>query len=283
MNIYNKRNIVVILSLSLSVFFGCATTNNQKQLTGPKDGVKVESASKMRHIVSSRDLIIAAEKEFEKIKQNAKKTKKLAKSDDALLIKLKKILNKIQPFATSWNPASLRWEWEIILINDKQLNAFCMPGGKIAFFRGIVEELNLTDDEIGVIMGHEMAHALREHARSRIAKGQLTNLGSDIISSALGLGRGERRLLGYGSQLLGLSFSRKDEKDADLVGLDLTARAGFNPRAGLTLWEKMAKANDGSPPEWLSTHPSNKSRLTEIKKTLPAVEPLFNESIDHKK
>lgn len=158
-----------------------------------------------------------------------------------------------------------------------------MPGGKIAFFRGIVEELNLTDDEIGVIMGHEMAHALREHARSRIAKGQLTNLGADIISSALGLGRGERRLLGYGSQLLGLSFSRKDEKDADLVGLDLTARAGFNPRAGLTLWKKMAKANDGSPPEWLSTHPSNKSRLTEIKKTLPAVEPLFNESIDHKK
>ena len=265
------------------MFFGCATTNNQKQLTGPKDGVKVENASNIRHIVSSRDLIIAAEKEFEKIKQNAKKTKKLAKSDDVLLIKLKKILNKIQPFATSWNPASLRWEWEIILINDKQLNAFCMPGGKIAFFRGIVEELNLTDDEIGVIMGHEMAHALREHARSRIAKGQLTNLGADIISSALGLGRGERRLLGFGSQLLGLSFSRKDEKDADLVGLDLTARAGFNPRAGLTLWEKMAKANDGSPPEWLSTHPSNKSRLTEIKKTLPAVEPLFNESIDHKK
>ena len=88
--IYNKRNIVVTLYLSLSVFFGCATTNNQKQLTGPKDGVKVESASKMRHIVSSRDLIIAAEKEFEKIKQNAKKTKKLAKSDDVLLIKLKK-------------------------------------------------------------------------------------------------------------------------------------------------------------------------------------------------
>ena len=112
--------------------------------------------------------------------------------------KTENILDRIQPNATLWNPDALEWDWEVILIKDKQLNAFCMPGGKIAFFSGIVEELELTDDEIAMIMGHEMAHALREHARARIALAQLTDLGAEILSATLGLGRSEQRIIGFG-------------------------------------------------------------------------------------
>ena len=233
-------------------------------------------------MVPSRDLIIAAEKEYEKIRAVAEKQKKLAADDNPLLKKLKNILAKIKPHAKLWNSEAVQWDWEIILIEDKQLNAFCMPGGKIAFFSGIVEELELNDDEIAMIMGHEMAHALREHARARIALAQLTDLGAEILSATLGLGKSEQRIIGFGRQLLGLRFSRKDENDADIVGLDLAARSGFDPNAGITLWKKMMKANKGGPPEWLSTHPSGDNRIEQMEKTLPQVQPLYEEAISHR-
>jgi predicted Zn-dependent protease len=273
---------VFIFCFSFALIAGCATPNGQRQLSGPEDGVKVQSASNVRHMVPSRDLIIAAEKEYEKIRAVAEKQKKLAADDNPLLKKLKNILAKIQPHATLWNSEAVQWDWEVILIEDKQLNAFCMPGGKIAFFSGIVEELELNDDEIAMIMGHEMAHALREHARARIALAQLTDLGAEILSATLGLGKSEQRIIGFGRQLLGLRFSRKDENDADIVGLDLAARSGFDPNAGITLWKKMMKANKGGPPEWLSTHPSGDNRIEQMEKTLPQVQPLYEEAISHR-
>ena len=279
--IERSRN-VFIFCFSFALIASCATTTGQRQLSGPEDGVKVQSASNVRHMVPSRDLIIAAEKEYEKIRAVAEKQKKLAADDNPLLKKLKNILAKIQPHATLWNSEAVQWDWEVILIEDKQLNAFCMPGGKIAFFSGIVQELELNDDEIAMIMGHEMAHALREHARARIALAQLTDLGAEILSATLGLGKSEQRIIGFGRQLLGLRFSRKDENDADIVGLDLAARSGFDPKAGITLWKKMMKANKGGPPEWLSTHPSGDNRIEQMKKTLPQVQPLYEEAISHR-
>ena len=273
---------VFIFCFSFALIAGCATPNVQRQLSGPEDGVKVQSASNVRHMVSSRDLIIAAEKEYEKIRAAAKKQKKLAVDDNPLLKKLKNILAKIQPHATLWNSEAAQWDWEVILIEDKQLNAFCMPGGKIAFFGGIVEELDLNDDEIAMIMGHEMAHALREHARARIALAQLTDIGAEILSATLGLGQSEQRIISFGRQLLGLRFSRRDENDADIVGLDLAARSGFDPKAGITLWKKMMKANKGGPPDWLSTHPSGDNRIKKIEKTLQQVKPLYEEAIIHR-
>jgi len=168
-----------------------------------------------------------------------------------------------------------KWQWEINLIASDEVNAFCMPGGKIAFYTGILEKLKLNDDEVATIMGHEVAHALREHARERIAKAQLTNIGANVVSQALGLGSLGNQALGQGLQLLGLSFSRSDEKDADLVGMDLAARAGYDPRAGISLWQKMGQLNKEKPPEWLSTHPSGESRIYEIQRNLADVMPLY--------
>ena len=153
-----------------------------------------------------------------------------------------------------------------------------MPGGKIAFFSGLLQGLKLTDDEAAIVMGHEIAHALREHARERLAKSELTNLGADLLGQFVAQGKyaGAFR---FGGNLLNLRFSRDDESEADLVGLDLAARAGFDPRAGVSLWEKMTSANRGAPPQWLSTHPSGPNRIREIEQHLPQVMPLYEKAI----
>ena len=189
--------------------------------------------------------------------------------------RLRAIANKIIPFASGWNPRASNWRWEVNLIGSKQINAFCMPGGKIAFYSGILEQLKLTDAEIATVMGHEMAHALREHARARLGKNAATGIGASLLGQVLGLGDLGQTVTNYGAQLLTLQFSRSDESDADLVGMELAARAGFDPRAGVTLWQKMAAANRGAPPQWLSTHPSGSTRISDIERNLPKVTPLY--------
>jgi len=122
-------------------------------------------------------------------------------------------------------------------------------------------------------MGHEIAHALREHARERMAKQTLTNVGALAVGVLVGGNVGEIARVGGG--LLGLKFSRDDEREADLIGMELAARAGYDPRAGITLWEKMSRASQGQPLEWFSTHPSSTSRIDAIKANLKDVMPIY--------
>jgi predicted Zn-dependent protease len=138
-----------------------------------------------------------------------------------------------------------------------------------------LQDLKLSDDEVAVVMGHEMAHALREHARERMGKSAATGIGASLLSQLLGLGELGQTVTRYGAQLLTLKFGREDETEADLVGMELAAKAGFNPRAGVTLWKKMDASNQGSPPEWLSTHPSGSARIAQIEANLPQVMPFY--------
>ena len=202
----------------------------------------------------------------------------LAPANHPQLIRLRTIAKRIIPQAMAWNPRAKEWRWEVNLIDSPQLNAFCMPGGKIAFFYGILEKLKLTDDEVATIMGHEVAHALREHARERMAKTQATRLGASVLSSLLGLGNVGDAVLGMGGQLLTLTFSREDESEADLVGMELAARAGYDPTAGISLWQKMGAAGKGAPPQWLSTHPAGPTRIRDIEASLPKVKGLYEKA-----
>ena len=178
-----------------------------------------------------------------------------------------------------WRARTDGWKWEINVINSPQLNAFCMPGGKIAFFAGIIDKLQLNDDEIAVIMGHEMAHALREHACGRFGKTRALAVTATVLSNLLGLGDVGQAGTEAAVQLLTLRFSRKDETESDLIGMELAARAGFDPRAGISLWQKMSVANKAAPPQWLSTHPSGQSRIAEIRRQLPLVLPIYAKAI----
>ena len=201
----------------------------------------------------------------------------LAPDNHPQLIQLRAIAQRIIPYAQQWNSRAGSWRWEVNLIGSKQINAFCMPGGKIAFYTGILDQLKLTDDEIAMVMGHEMTHALREHARERIAKTQGTNLALRLGSQLLGLGDLGQAAAGLGGQLLTLQFSRSDESDADLVGLELAARGGYQPSAAVSLWQKMGNATGGKQGglAFLSTHPSGPARIRELEQNVSRVQGLY--------
>jgi predicted Zn-dependent protease len=238
-----------------------------------EDGVKIGKASALRNLVPAESLERQASQQYLQLTQKAAAQKALAPENYPQLQRLRAIAARIIPHAVRFNPRAKDWKWEVNLIGSSQINAFCMPGGKIAFYTGILTQLKLTDDEVAMVMGHEIAHALREHAREQAGKNTLTRLGAVGLSIATG-GKYDG-LVSTWANLLSLSYSRSDEVDADLVGLDIAARAGYDPRAGISLWKKMSAANKGAPPQWMSTHPSGPSRIKEIEKNLPDVMPLY--------
>ena len=231
--------------------------------------------SVLRSLVSAKQIEMQSSQQYQQLLQEASTQRTLVSDNEAQVIRLRTIAQKIIPLANRWNERAIHWKWEINLINTKEINAFCMPGGKVAFYSGILDKLKLTDDEAAIVMGHEMAHALREHGRERVGKSVATQGVLAVGSSLLGLGDTGRVLADVGANLLTLKFGREDETEGDLIGMDLAARAGYDPRAGVTLWQKMSTANKGAPPQWLSTHPSGKNRIAEISKHLPKVLPLY--------
>ena len=237
--------------------------------------VEVGKASSLRKLVPAETLENAAAKQYAQMLSEAEAKRALAPHGQPQLERLRSIAQRLIPFAAAWNGRANNWRWEVNLIGSKQLNAFCMPGGKIAFFSGILDQLQLSDDEAAMIMGHEMAHALREHARARLAKTQATGIGLSIGAQLLGLGQLGDLGANLGTQLLALKFSREDESEADLVGLELAARAGYAPRSSVTLWQKMMAAGGGSGPGFLSTHPSGPNRIRELEANVPKVQALY--------
>ena len=249
-------------------------------LAGPvqaQDGVQgdVGKTSRWTKLVPAEQVEQAAAAQYLQMRREAARQKALAPDSHPQLQRLRAIAERIVPHALPWNARARDWRWEVSLFGSNELNAFCMPGGKIAFYWGILHQLQLSDDEVAAIMGHEMAHALREHARERMGKTAATRIGAGLLSSLLGLGGAGDALLNMGGQLLTLRFSREDESEADIVGLELSARAGYDPAAGVSLWRKMMSAAQGQPPEFISTHPSGPTRIRDIEGVLPKVAPLY--------
>jgi len=199
--------------------------------------------------------------------------------------RLRNIARALIPHATRFNQDADKWRWEVNVISSKTVNAFCMPGGKIVFFTGILESLQLTDDEVAVIMGHEIGHALLEHGRARMSEQVLKNVGISVAAIVFNLGQVSTEVLAHAANLaVSLPYARHQESDADLVGMELGARAGYDPRAAVVVWQKMQKlgqaqgAGGGQPPQFLSTHPSHETRIRDIQASLPKVLPLYEKA-----
>lgn len=241
--------------------------------------VDVGKASVARNLVPADKIEAAGVQQYGQLLEQARAKGALAGDNNPQLQRLRAIATRLIPFATPWNSRARSWKWEVNLIGSKQINAFCMPGGKIAFFTGILDQLKLTDDEVAMVMGHEMAHALREHARARMAKSAGTGAVLSLGAQMLGWGQVGDLAARAGTQLITLKFSRSDETEADLVGLELAARAGYDPKASVSLWQKMAAAskNQGSL-NFLSTHPSGPDRITKLEANLPKVEKLYRDA-----
>jgi predicted Zn-dependent protease len=246
--------------------------------TGALAQVNVGSSSSLRKLVPAETLETSARQQYSQVLSEARAKGALAPDDHPQLQRLHTIAQKLIPPTTPWNTRSRDWKWQVNLIGSKQINAWCMPGGKIAFYTGILDQLKLNDDEVAMIMGHEMAHALREHARERLAKSQATSIGLSIASQLLGLGQLGDVAANLGTQLLTLKYSRDDETESDLVGLEIAARGGYKPEASVSLWQKMQAASGNGSPSFLSTHPSGANRIEELRANLPKVQHLYEKA-----
>lgn len=191
--------------------------------------------------------------------------------------RLKLIANRLIPQTEAFRDDTRQWDWRLTLIDAPTLNATCAPGGKITFYTGIIEQLNLTDDEIAAIMGHEIAHALREHGRERVSQAAAQNVLVNIAMAVAGpYGSAVSAANQVAQYAIVLPNSRENETEADAIGLELAARAGYNPMGAITVWQKMLKATKGNnSPEFLSTHPSGETRIEQLTALMPAVEPLY--------
>lgn len=238
------------------------------------DGIQTQNPSIFRNLVSAETVEGAAANQYARIVSDASSHHALATASNKDGQRIRAITKRMLPFASRVNPRAASWRWEVNYIANRQVNAWCMPGGKIVVYSGLAKGLALTDDELAVVLGHEISHALREHARARMGKSAAVGLGTAFLGRVVSNGR-YAGAFQVGGNLLNLQFSRSDEVEADEGGLDLAARAGFNPRAGISLWRKMAAASKGAPPEWLSTHPASSSRVADIERILPKVDPLY--------
>jgi predicted Zn-dependent protease len=262
---------VVISGIFLSTLLGltaCSTTSTQKGTVG------IEREQLL--LVSEAEMVKGGKLAYASVLKEAQKTKTL-NTDTFLVQRVRHIANRLIPQTAVFRKDAPGWDWEVNVIQSDQLNAWCMPGGKIAFYTGLIEQLALSDAEIAAIMGHEMAHALREHGRERASRQTLTQAGLTALSIFTGVQGPALDATAMALQVtLTLPNSRTHEVEADRMGVELAARAGYNPYAAINVWQKMDKASqDGKSPELLSTHPSHSSRIKDLNQYAKRVEPLF--------
>ena len=262
----------VLLSVFLVSLLGCTTTSTKQGTVG----IKREQLL----LISPQQMNQGAQVAYQSVLKEAK-TKKKLNTNDFIVKRVRRIADRLIPQTAAFRDDAPKWNWEVNVLESDELNAWCMPGGKIAFYTGLINKLKLTDDEIAAIMGHEMAHALREHGRERASEQTVKNVGLTAIGILAGV---DAQTMDMASMALNVTVtlpnSRTHEVEADRMGVELAARAGFNPYAAVSVWQKMEKqSKSGKPPEILSTHPSHENRIRDLKKYAKKVEPLYRQAL----
>ncbi len=262
--------------IALILLFAASIATCTTVQTTKSGVIGLDRTQRMSPLVPAEQLNQGARVAYAEVLQGAQNEGQL-NSDAALTARVRQIAERIIPQVSAFREDALQWEWQVNVIESEQLNAWCMPGGKIAFYSGIIEQLQLTDAEIAAIMGHEIAHALREHSRERSSEQALTGLviGAGAVAIGAGSAAVDMTQMAY-QTVFGLRHSRAHETEADRVGIELSARAGYDPQAAVTLWQKMGAASGGkSGPEFLSTHPSPDTRVKDLRKYGAIVQPLY--------
>lgn len=228
-----------------------------------------------RMAVSAQQIDEMAEKQYSEVIADAKKQGKL-NTNTAQTERVRNIAKRLIANTAIFRPDAAKWNWEINVLTSPEVNAWAMPGGKIAVYSGLIEKLKVTDDELAAVMGHEIAHALREHSRERASEQVVAGSLISVAAAVAGLGQAGQQGLEYAYMgLLGLPNSRRHEVEADRIGVELAARGGYDPRAAITLWEKMGQAGGSEPPKFLSTHPSREDRIRDLTDYAERVMPLY--------
>lgn len=260
--------------LLLTMFLiSCASTTDQGEV-----GINRQQLL----AVSSEEMIQMSQQSYEQVKKDAAAKGQLDKNP-AQLQRVQQISKRLIPYTAVFRKDALAWPWEVHVVTSDEINAYCMPGGKIIFYTGILEKMKLTDAEIAAVMGHEISHALREHGRERMSEEKFKQMG--LAGFALLLGTENQNSGAYlmaanalTTFFVTLKHSRVQETEADEMGLEIMARAGYNPSEAITLWKKMATQSGGKMPEMLSTHPSDDTRIKTMEGLMSRVMPLYEKS-----
>jgi predicted Zn-dependent protease len=261
------KKLLLIPALALAA--ACSTVETTQPGT-----VGVDRDQRM--MVSAQEVENGAKKAYSQMMAEAQKKNALDR-DPAQVARVRAITQRLVSQTTAFRPDAKNWQWEVHVISLPEVNAWAMPGGKMAIYTGLIDKLKATDDEIAAVMGHEIAHALREHSREQISRQMGAQMAIGIAGALFGVGDLGQSVAGLVADVtLNLPKSRTAEVEADRIGVELAARAGFDPRAAVTLWEKMGKQGGGSGgPNFLSTHPSHENRISDLKDYSARVMPLY--------
>jgi predicted Zn-dependent protease len=262
------RHFVTIVFIA--ILTGCVSV----QTTKP-GAIGLDRKQRMSPLVSEAELQQGSAAAYLQVLNDAKQKGSL-NTNAAMTRRVRAIADRLIPQVVVFREDALKWDWQINVINSPQLNAWAMPGGKIAFYSGIIEKLKLNDAEIAAIMGHEISHALREHSRERMSEQANKSIVLQVLGAATGAGQSVQALADLAYQTtVGLPNSRLHETESDRMGVELMARAGYDPRAAIAVWQKMAKISESSGPEFLSTHPSHDTRINDLTNYAGQVMPLY--------
>lgn len=270
------KNLTFILLAAVFLnLSGCASTTN--------DSVAGVKRTQFMLMPASQVVGMSSQAYTQTLQESQKKN--TLNTDKTQLARVRNISNRLIAQVGVFRPDAVQWKWEINVDKSDQVNAYCMPGGKIMVLTGLIDQLKATDDELGAVIGHEIAHALREHGRERMSQAYVQQFGLQALGaiitkgSSSAVGNASAQAAGLGSQLFfALPNGREQEREADKIGLELSARAGFNPEAAITLWQKMNALGGAKPPEFFSTHPANENRIADLRTLVPKVKPLYEAS-----
>ncbi len=270
---------ILLTLLATLLLGGCATTQTTKS-----GAVGVER-KQFVGLVSEKEAEEQSALAYQQTLKQAE-SKKVLNTDSAETQRVRTIAQRLIAQIGVFRTDAAKWNWQVNVLESKEINAYCMAGGKMMVYTGLLDEIKPTDDELAAIMGHEISHALREHVRERMSRAKAQQLGLLGAAALVGISTKSSdnavKTVALGGALatvaMTLPNSRTAEHEADQMGLELMARAGYNPNAAVTLWEKMNAKGGAKPPEFLSTHPSNESRVNDIKRLVPTVMPLYEKA-----
>lgn len=260
---WTNAKFLLGVALTLALLTGCATN----PITGRSQLM----------LVSGQEAVTSSYQAYSAMTANLQQQSKINR-DTAKVARIRAITGRLIPHALAWRSDAAGWKWEVNVIDSPEVNAFCMAGGKMAIYSGFFDKLNPSDDELAQVMAHEIAHALSDHTREKMSMAMASDLGVQLLATGAQASAGQTQMAhALALYVIQMPNSRTAESEADRIGIELAARAGYNPAAAISLWQKMARQGNGSP-EWLSTHPSHETRIAELSRLAPRMDPLYREA-----
>ncbi|RQS19745.1 M48 family metallopeptidase [Burkholderia sp. Bp8998] len=247
-----------------------------KAYTPTPQQLRYGNAIAFRTLIPSPLLELLTASEYAQIVQTAADSDRLLPANQPRVKRLRAIVMKLAPYSVKWNDRVKNWAWDVNAIRSRDIRVTCLPGGKVLVYGGLLDRVRLNDDEFGVLLAHGIAHALREHARSNFSEMSQTSLRAATLPPLFGVGDPLPQALNLGARLQTLRYDPTDETEADVIGGDIAARAGFDPRAAITLWDKLAVATRANRTSgFIYMHPYSAARRQDLLNRLPDLMPLY--------